>query len=63
MFAALSLEVIQRRVAGSLDRLNLLSEIAEGFEDAGAHGWGSIRSLVDARPSDWQGTMSSTPCR
>jgi hypothetical protein len=57
VFAALSHEVIQRRVAGSLDRLNLLSEIAEGFEDAGARGWGSLRSLVDARPSDWRDTI------
>ena len=57
VFAALSHEVIQRRVAGSLDRLNLLSEIAEGFEEAGAHGWGSIRSLVDATPSDWKDTI------
>ena len=57
MFAALSHEVIRRRVAGSLDQLNLLSEIAEGFEEAGAHGWGSIRSLVDATPSDWKDTI------
>jgi hypothetical protein len=57
IFAALSHKVIQRRVAGSLDRLNLLSEIAEGFEDAGAHGWGSIRSLVNATPSDWKDTI------
>src|SRR5688500_5345778 len=57
VFAALSHQVIQRRVAGSLDRLNLLSEIAEGFDEAGAHGWGSIRSLVDARPSDWKDTI------
>src|SRR6186997_700500 len=35
IFAALSHEAVQRRVAGSLDRLNLLSEIAEGFEQAG----------------------------
>ena len=57
LFAALSHEVIQRRVAGSLDRLNLLSEIAEGFEEAGAEGWGSLRSLVDATPSDWKDTI------
>ena len=57
VFAALSHDVIQRRVAGSLDRLNLLSEIAEGFEDAGARGWGSLRSLVDATPSDWKDTI------
>jgi hypothetical protein len=57
VFAALSHDVIQRRVAGSLDRLNLLSEIAEGFDEAGAHGWGSIRSLVDATPSDWRDTI------
>jgi hypothetical protein len=57
VFSALSHEVIRRRVAGSLDRLNLLSEIAEGFEEAGAHGWGSIRSLVDATPSDWKNTI------
>ena len=57
VFAALSHEVIQRRVAGKLDRLNLLSEIAERFEEAGAHGWGSLRSLVDATPSDWKGTI------
>src|SRR5262245_6328812 len=57
VFAALSHEAIQRRVAGSLDRLNLLSEIAEGFEESGAHGWGSLRSLVDARPSDWKNTI------
>jgi len=57
IFAALSHDVVQRRVAGSLDRLNLLSEIAEGFEEAGAHGWGSIRSLVDATSSDWKDTI------
>jgi hypothetical protein len=57
VFAALSHEVVQRRVAGSLDRLNLLSEIAEGFEEAGARGWGSIRSLVNATPSDWKDTI------
>jgi hypothetical protein len=57
VFAALSHQVIRRRVAGSLDQLNLLSEIAEGFEEAGAHGWGSIRSLVDATPSDWKNTI------
>ena len=57
VFAALSHQSVQRRVAGSLDRLNLLSEIAEGFEDAGARGWGSIRSLVDATPSDWTETI------
>ena len=57
VFAALSHEIVQRRVAGSLDRLNLLSEVAEGFEDAGARGWGSIRSLVDAKPSDWKDTI------
>lgn len=57
VFAALSHEQVRHRVAGSLDRLNLLSEIAEGFEEAGARGWGSIRSLVDATPSDWQDTI------
>src|SRR5215207_1365398 len=57
IFAALSHEVVQRRVAGSLDRLNLLSEIAEGFEAAGAAGWGSLRSLVHATPSDWKDTI------
>ena len=57
IFAALSHESIQRRVVRSLDRLNLLSEIAEGFEEAGARGWGSIRSLVDATPSDWKNTI------
>jgi hypothetical protein len=57
IFAALSHEQIRHRVAGSLDRLNLLSEIAEGFEEAGARGWGSIRSLVDAKPSDWKDTI------
>jgi hypothetical protein len=57
IFAALSHEQIRHRVAGSLDRLNLLSEIAEGFEEAGARGWGSIRSLVDATPSDWKDTI------
>jgi hypothetical protein len=57
VFAALSHDLIQRRVAGSLDRLNLLSEIAEGFEDAGAEGWGSLRSLIDATPSDWKDTI------
>ena len=57
IFAALSHDVIRRRVAGSLDRLNLLSEIAEGFEEAGAEGWGSIRSLVNATPSDWKDTI------
>src|SRR5688572_17335679 len=57
VFAALSHELIQRRVAGSLDRLNLLSEIAEGFEEAGAGGWRSLRNLVDATPSDWKGTI------
>jgi hypothetical protein len=57
VFAALSHQVVQRRVAGSLDRLNLLSEIAEGFEEAGARGWGSIRSLVDATPADWKDTI------
>lgn len=54
IFAALSHGGVQRRVAGSLDRLNLLSEIAEGFEESGATGWGSIRSLVNATPSDWK---------
>ena len=57
IFAALSHQSVQRRVVGSLDRLNLLSEIAEGFEEAGARGWGSIRSLVDAKPSDWKDTI------
>ena len=57
IFAALSHDVVQRRVAGSLDRLNLLSEIAEGFEEAGDRGWGSLRSLVDATPSDWKDTI------
>ena len=57
VFAALSHQGVQRRVAGSLDRLNLLSEIAEGFEESGASGWGSLRSLVDATPSDWTGTI------
>ncbi len=57
IFAALSHHGVQRRVAGSLDRVNLLSEIAEGFEEAGAGGWGSIRSLVDAKPSDWKDTI------
>lgn len=57
VFAALSHGSVQRRVARSLDRLNLLSEIAEGFEDAGAEGWGSIRSLVTATPSDWEDTI------
>jgi len=57
IFAALSHEAVQRRVAGSLDRLNLLSEIAEGFEQAGVRGWGSIRSLVDATPADWKDTI------
>jgi len=58
IFAALSHESLRRRVAaGRLDRWNLLSEIAEGFEEAGALGWGSIRSLVDARPSDWEDTI------
>jgi hypothetical protein len=57
IFAALSHEAVQRRVAGSLDRLNLLSEIAEGFEEAGVRGWGSIRSLVDATPADWKDTI------
>jgi hypothetical protein len=57
VFAALSHTSVQRRVVRSLDRLNLLSEIAEGFEDAGARGWGSIRSLVDATPSDWKDTI------
>lgn len=54
VFAALSHQGVRRRVAGSLDRLNLLSEIAEGFEESGASGWGSIRSLVGATPSDWK---------
>jgi hypothetical protein len=45
IFAALSHEVVQRRVAGSLDRLNLLSEIAEGFEAAGV-----ARLGVDPQP-------------
>ena len=58
IFAALSHESLRRRVAaGRLDRWNLLSEIAEGFEEAGARGWGSIRSLVDATPSDWKDTI------
>jgi hypothetical protein len=57
VFAALSHESVQRRVVRSLDRLNLLSEIAEGFEESGARGWGSIRSLVTATPSDWKDTI------
>ena len=57
ILAALSHDVIRRRVVGSLDRLNLLSEIAEGFEEAGAQGWGSIRSLANATPSDWKDTL------
>ncbi len=57
ILAALSHDVIRRRVVGSLDRLNLLSEIAEGFEEDGAPGWGSIRSLVNATPSDWKNTF------
>lgn len=57
VFAALSHQGVQRRVVGSLDRLNLLSEIAEGFEEEGAGGWGSIRSLVTATPSDWKDTI------
>jgi hypothetical protein len=57
VFAALAHESVQRRVVRSLDRLNLLSEIAEGFEEAGDRGWGSLRSLVDATPSDWKDTI------
>ena len=57
IFAALSHDVVRRNVAGSLHRLNLLSEIAEGFEKAGAEGWGSLRSLVTATPSDWKDTI------
>ncbi len=57
IFAGLSHDVVQRKVAGSLHRLNLLSEIAEGFEEAGAEGWGSLRSLVTATPSDWKDTI------
>ena len=47
IFAALSHDVIRRRVVGSLDRLNLLSEIAEGFEEDGARGLG-----VDPQPGE-----------
>jgi hypothetical protein len=57
IFAALSHDRIQRRVAGKLRTLNLLSEIAEGFEEAGDRGWGSLRSLVTAEPSDWKKTI------
>ena len=57
IFAGLSHDVVRRKVAGSLHRLNLLSEIAEGFEEAGAEGWGSLRSLVTATPSDWKDTI------
>ena len=57
VFAALSHRQVRRRVAGSLGTMNLLSEIAEGFEDEGAGGWGSIRSLVTAKPSDWKDTI------
>ena len=58
IFATLSHDSLRRRVAaGRLDKWNLLSEIAEGFEEAGALGWGSIRSLVNATPSDWKDTI------
>ena len=57
LFAALSHDVIRRRVAGRLDRANLLSEVAEGFEASGEGGWTSLRSLVDAKPSAWKDTL------
>lgn len=53
VFAALSHDVVSRRVAGRLRTANLLSEIAEGFEDVGVNGWSSLRSLVNAKPDDW----------
>jgi len=57
LFAALSHDVIRRRVAGRLGRANLLSEVAEGFEASGEGGWTSLRSLVDAKPSAWKDTL------
>lgn len=57
LFAALSHDVVRRRVAGRLDRANLLSEVAEGFEEAGEGGWTSLRSLVNAKPSAWKDTL------
>jgi hypothetical protein len=57
LFAALSHDIVRRRVAGRLERANLLSEVAEGFEESGEGGWTSLRSLVDAKPSAWQDTL------
>ena len=57
VFAALSHQTVRRRVARNLAGANLLSEIAEGFEEEGATGWASLRSLVDARPAMWKDTI------
>jgi hypothetical protein len=59
VFAALSHRIVRRRVARNLAGANLLSEIAEGFEEEGATGWASLRSLVDARPLMWKDTIES----